>query len=592
MSSHWSTELSASGATLARFGALWLGLSLLPFLPALFSPLAVSPYVPLSVEVLVLVTAVVYADDTRWERVARGAAGFGLGALLLYQVYDAVVYTAFRRNGILYEDLQFLENAAYLVLDLRSWRMAGGGLLALVGAVALAWLVPRGLRSLGHAGRSGGCRGLLLAVHLLAWPLVILVGPASNLGTENLTYQVANERTQVRTVITKAAANANASFRLKAMLDSIETTPVDSSYASYDALDLRRPPPVYLLMVESYGSVLETHPAVRAPYRELMRRSESALAEAGWHMATARSEAPIQGGRSWLSIATTLTGTPVAHQLLFTQVRSQLEGVPHLVRFLDGQGYRTVALQPFTHERPGLPVKNIYDFDRTLYRSDLDYEGPAYGLAGAPDQYSLHYAHEHHLSPADGPFFLFFETVDSHALWNYGLPPYLDEWDQFNAFSGSDSSPPRSDSVGQPPSRFLPDSITAPVIFDQPTPLRYLRHVAYDLRVLREYLMEEAPEGSLVLLLGDHQPPLLDTEGKNVPLHVLSTDSTLVEEARQYGLTEGLVPSDQSGQLYHEGLYSLIVRLLASRDRDSASADTTRLPSFRPRGVSPSLLVQ
>jgi len=512
--------------------------------------------------------------------------------LLLYEAYDAAVYTAFQRSGILYEDLQFADNLTYFAFDVGSWRLAGGAVLGIAGIVGLGMLMHRALRWAARAGRYGGCRAGLAAVHLVAWPLVLVIGPALEWGTPNLTYQTDREQVRLRTVTTKAWANARASVRLHDMLDSLRTAPVDSTYHGYQALTLNRRPSIYVFAVESYGSVLDRHPDLRGPYRRVLRRTEAALRADGWHAVSARLDAPVRGGRSWLAIASLLTGVRVDRQLLFNRFRNDPSGTPHLVQFLDRQGYHTVALQPFTFARPGLPVRNLYGFDVTLYRDDLHYEGPPYGLADAPDQYSLHFAHDTELAAAEEPFFLFFETVSTHALWNYGLPPVLADWRRFNAVGEGPTwkRKARLDTLGDAPTEFLPDSITAPRIYDQPTPRRYLQHIAYDLRVLRDYITNQAPDGSLVLVLGDHQPPLLNTTTSTVPLHVMSTDSALVDRVRRYGLTDGLIPSDTSATLRQEGLYSLLVRLLVAHDR--GAADSTVLPPFRPEGVSPSLLVR
>jgi hypothetical protein len=570
--------------------------------PALVTALPLSPYFPLCVEVLVLVTGLAYAGGTRGEGVARAMGVAGMLLLVAYEVYDAVVYEAFRRSGILYEDLQFVDNLTYLAFDLGSARLAGAALGGLLAVGALVEGVRRCVGVVVRAGRHGGCRAALLAVHLVAWPLVTVVGPQLQWGTPNLTYQTTSDQVRIRTVATKALANARASLRLDALLDSLGTAPVDSTYHAYDALALERRPSIYLFAVESYGSILDRDPALRGPYRRVLRRTEDTLRADGWHMASARLDAPVRGGRSWLAIASLLTGVRVDRQLVYNRFQSDPDDTPHLVRLLDRQGYRTVALQPYTYPRPGLPVRNLYDFDVPLYRDDLRYEGPRYGLANAPDQYSLHFAHHTELAPSPDPFFLFFETVSSHALWNYGLPPYLPDWRQFNTAGEGASPKAELRRRGGPPTRFLPDSITAPRIFDQPTPRRYLRHIAYDLRVLRDYLAEKAPDGSLVLILGDHQPPLLDTQSNATPLHVLSTDPALVDHVRRYGLTDGLLRTDRTPTLRQEGLYSLLVRLLVAHDRGAArgedgpfrqaAADTTALPPYRPGGVSPSLLVR
>jgi len=592
MRSPWPAWRNAAAPSLLLFAAAWLLLTLIPSLPALASALPLSPYFPLSVEVLVLVTTVAVAGGTRFEGAARLGAGVGVGLLLFYEAYDAAVYTAFRRSGILYEDLQFVDNLTYFAFDIGSWRMAGGGLLVLLGLGGLGVLVRRCIGVVARTGQHQSARILLLLAHLAAWPLLLVVGPAQDWGSPNLTYQTENDRTYVRTTATKAAANLRASLQLDAMLDSLDTATVDSTYAAYDSLSLDRRPSIYLFAVESYGSVLENNPALRGSYHRVLRRTEAALRTDGWHMASARIEAPVRGGRSWLAIASLFTGVRVDRQLLFNRFKDHAGSVPHLVRFLDRQDYRTVALQPFTFARPGLPVRNLYGFDVPLYRDDLDYRGPRYGLANAPDQYSLHFAHHTELAPSPDPFFLFFETVSSHSLWNYGLPPFLSDWRQFNAVDGSPNEQKATlRRQGAAPTEFLPDSITTPRIYDQPTPRRYLQHIAYDLRVLRDYLIEKAPEGSLVLLLGDHQPPLLDTSSDATPLHVLSTDSSLVERVRRYGLTAGLVPPDAGPTLRQEGLYSFLVRLLVAHDRGPA-ADSTALPPFRPEGVPPSLLVR
>ncbi|PQJ34888.1 hypothetical protein BSZ35_10030 [Salinibacter sp. 10B] len=588
----WFSSDTAVQADTLRFAGGALVLNLLPFLPALVSPLPLSPYFPLCIEVLVLVTGLVYARGTRFERPVRVGTTIGVLLLVVYTTYDAAVYTAFQRSGILYEDLQFADNLTYFAFDLGVGRALAGMVLILVGGGGLVWMMHRCVGMVTRAGRHAACRMAVVAVHLGAWPLVMVVAPAQQWGTPNLTYQTTSEQVRYRTIATKAWANARASLRLDAMLDSLGTAPVDSAYFAYDALTLDQRPSIYLFAVESYGTVLDRHPELRGPYRRVLRRTESVLQTAGWHAASARLDAPVRGGRSWLAIASLLTGVRVDRQLVFNRFQGNPDGVPHLVRFLDRQGYRTVALQPFTFERPGLPVRNLYDFDITLYRDDLNYDGPPFGLADAPDQYSLNFAHHTQLAPSGEPYFLFFETVSSHALWNYGLAPVLPDWQLFNTVKGSTYEQKQQlKKQGAAPTPFLPDSITAPRIYDQPMPRRYLQHIAYDLGVIRDYLTDKAPEGSLVLLLGDHQPPLLNTQTSTVPLHILSTDSTLVEYVRRQGLTEGLTLTDASPTLRQEGLYSFLVRLLAAQSA-GAEADSTGLPPDRPRGVSPSLLVR
>jgi hypothetical protein len=581
--------------------------NLLPFVPPLLTPLPVSPYFPLSVDVLVLVTGVVYAAGTAWERPARLLATAGLLFLVAYQAYDALVYTSFQRSGLFYEDVQYLVDLAYLTLDQGLGPLVGGALAALAAAGLVTWAVRRGLHVLARTGREGGCRLVLALLHLVAWPVVGAVAPAFDWGTENLTYQSSNERTRVRTIAAKVTANAEASMRLHALLDTLGRAPRPSAhpYARYDSLQLGRRPSVYLYMVESYGEVLARHPDLRRPYRHLLDRFGRSLEAGGWHVATALSDAPIRGGRSWLAIASVLLGTRIDHQLLYERVQARADtasALPHMVRFFERQGYRTATLQPYTLERPGLPVVNTYGFDLSLYRDDLGYRGPPYGwgVVPMPDQYSLEVAHDRLVSStgagpdAGRPFFLFFETVFSHALWNYPLPPVIDDGRRFNAFETRRDvarSAGLRRAATDPP--LLPDSLTAPAKRSQPLPIRFLRHVAYEIDVLRHYLRTKAPPNSLFVVMGDHQPSLLGAGSFGVPVHVLSRDSSLVAPFRRQGFTPGLRAGGDAPRLKHEGLYSLLVRSLAAAGAPGGvPADTAGLPPLLPDGASRSFLME
>ncbi len=558
----------------------------MPFLPSLASPLPVSPYFPLQVDVLVLVTIAVVAARTRWGRAGRIVASAGLFLLLVYQVYDAIVYTAFRRSGLLYEDLQYVVDLTYLALDFSSGARLGTAVLVLLGVVALGWAVPRLVGIAARSAHSAPSRWTLLGLHGVAWTLVLVVAPIQEWGTENLTYQSGNERTRVRTVTGKMVENAEASLRLRTLLDTLGQSPVDSTYDRYDDLSLSRRPNVTLYMIESYGEILDRAPRLRDPYRAMMQRAEDSLRADGWHMATTVSDAPVRGGRSWLAIASVMLGTRVEHQVLYERFRDDPNRTPHLVRFLQQQGYRTATLQPYTVERPGLPVTNHYGFDVELYRDDLAYAGPDYGwgIVPMPDQYSVGFAHERFVQPSRQPTFLFVETVFSHTLWNYGLPPVLPDWRRFNTVAG----PNRKQKLAEEgrPTTLLPDSVTSRPVTDQAATRRFLRHIAYEVDVAQKALRDLVPRNSLVILMGDHQPPLLPTETFGVPIHVLSTDPDLVAPFRRQGFTEGLLLPPEPVRWKHEGLFSLLVRSL------SEASGITPPPPLRPAGVSRSVLAR
>lgn len=527
----------------------------------------------LCVDALLLATLVLLAARTRWYRpVLRTCAGLYL-FLLIYELYDAVSVTFFHRSGLLYEDVQHLFKALYLLWDgltpLRLLALIGGGLL--LGGIG--WLVPRLFALLPAGLRHRPTRRAVLLGSVALWPFVFLLwksyGPAQSTPT-------------VRTVTAKIVANAQASLDMHRTLTTLAEQPVDSLYHTYADLTLAERPTVYVIMIESYGKILAEHEELRGPYRQLMAETEAFLAADGWHAATRYSDAPVRGGRSWLSMSSVLTGLHLDNQSIFRRLQDRQATYPHLPRFFQRQGYHTFTLQPPNRARPGLPLANDFGFDTPIYYDHLDYEGVPFGLFLVPDQYSLNYAQAHVVAGTPEPYFFFFETVTTHAPWDE-LPPYVTDWRQLNTITRK--AAPDDGLLGAVKRTYK----ARYEVEDASTATRFFDHIAYDVRVLREYLAAHAPANSLVVLLGDHQPPILPSTGSGTPIHVLSRDPALVDRFAPFGFTPGLTkpPGAPEDALTHAGLYPLLVHVLATH------ADSTRTPPPpRPTGVSLSILAQ
>jgi len=109
----------------------------------------------------------------------------------------------------------------------------------------------------------------------------------------------------------------------------------------------------------------------------------------------------------------------------------------------------------------------------------------------------------------------------------------------------------------------------------------YERSVLYDLRVVEDFLSRRNRD-TLVILMGDHQPPLLPNQRDtfDVPLHVIARDPALLQEFLERGFSRGLVPpANLPAQVKHEGLFSLIVRALARADGSAT------VPEYYANGV-------
>lgn len=494
--------------------------------------------------------------------------------LLVYRSYDALVTSTLGRDPIFYADSSQVVGAFYLFLNepISAWRLVGlvgvGG-----GLCGLLWSLPAVLHHIHRRMRSLPLRHVVLATHLVLWPLVGFAAVQER-GIERQTYQ------EVCFLTAQCIGyNVRASVDLRRATARKSSAPVDSTYRRYDAVDWSARPSIYLVMVESYGTFLSTDPRISDSYERLMERAADSLRVSGWRTATAESAAPVFGGLSWLSVATVLTGTPVEHQPTYEVLRPKLPRYPHLEWLFQKQGYETATLQPPVRARPGLRVRNPYSFDRTFYFDDLDYKGPKYGWGVVPDQYSLSVAHEHFVETASKPFFVFFETVTSHGRWARRPPSLVDDPEVLNRMPKHVSpSVQKAASLGQTAVSKRSDSRSQHE--------RFFRHIRYDWRVLVKYLRTKAPRKSLVIVLGDHQPFFAESRSFTTPLHVLSQDQTLIAQFETYGFVPGLQLSSEAETFNHAGLYSLLARVLTAHGSSEDEVGSPPLPPYHPRGVA------
>ena len=149
---------------------------------------------------------------------------------------------------------------------------------------------------------------------------------------------------------------------------------------------------------------------------------------------------------------------------------------------------------------------------------DLSYEGPRVNYFGlirrysAPDQYALNFGYERARRISAGPFSLFFCTLNSHYPW-HTQPEVVPDWRSLN------------DSNIELPSH------------DGPAVERYAAAIRYQLDYLLRFVVERADDAPLVILFGDHQPPVITPErmGKHTPVHVISRDRALIDVFMEHG---------------------------------------------------------
>ena len=98
--------------------------------------------------------------------------------------------------------------------------------------------------------------------------------------------------------------------------------------------------------------------------------------------------------------------------------------------------------------------------------------------------------------------------------------------------------------------------------------------------------MQTGDDESIYILIGDHQPQQVSrrNDSFDTPVHIISKDAALVDAFSAYNFVPGLlVPGagEPAATMHHEGLYSMLVRVLVQQYGTGNKA----LPPYLPQGI-------
>ena len=94
------------------------------------------------------------------------------------------------------------------------------------------------------------------------------------------------------------------------------------------------------------------------------------------------------------------------------------------------------------------------------------------------------------------------------------------------------------------------------------SPDRYIKSMRYELSIFTKFLTEEIEENSIVVLLGDHQPPWIANEGSEVPLHIISKHKAYLKHLNSIGFQKGMEVKDFDRVIHHKDIYQILVKML------------------------------
>ena len=195
-------------------------------------------------------------------------------------------------------------------------------------------------------------------------------------------------------------------------------------------------------------------------------------------------------------------------------------------------GWRTVFDVPAnTEDWP--EGQEFYDFEGYYDSRNVDYEGPKFGYAPMPDQYTLEDFRRRELAPADRPPVMAeIDLISSHHPW---VPlPSMVPWDQVGDGSVYDGMPEQGESSKE--------------VFQDPEAVKraYGESVEYSWQALTSFLTTYDDPNLVLVVLGDHQPHTYvsgEDAGHDVPISVIAQDPAVMDRIGGWGWQDGLRPS-------------------------------------------------
>lgn len=462
------------------------------------------------------------------------AWGLFLG-LRLIRIGDSAVPMFLNRPFNLYIDSGYLFGL-YDLLKTSSrrgdflWFAVGGAAVALLGAV-LSW---RAFRTAAKVFANNFIRRAFLGLSACLLAAALIWGRTGGSEWEKVAPSALLRLGQEILFITQVAGQQ------RAFADRLQQRVRVAAPASLNRL---QGADVLLFLVESYGRTVFSRPQYRQAMAGVMTRLAAVLDRQGMAAVSSYLTAPTYGGSSWLSHGTLESGLRVADDLEYTALlRSAL---PPLAAYFRQAGYRTVSVMPGT--RFAFPEGAYFGYEQVYYAWHFNYRGPAFGWSPMPDQFVLDWVRRREFGDRAQPRFARYVLISSHAAFN-SQPPFVADWDAIGDGGLYGELTPVSYPIAWPD---LSNAGEA-----------YLRALDYEFEVLGSYLAHYLRPGSLVIIMGDHQPNRQltgDNEPWSVPVHVISGNLRLLEPFRRRGYTPGLTPGQA---LPHAGMETFLTGFL------------------------------
>jgi hypothetical protein len=392
-------------------------------------------------------------------------------------------------------------------------------LVAVITVVALAWAVLRVDGAIRRRRRNGAVSVVAVTA---VWVVLALTGAQLVAGAPFAASATVG-------AIGSAVARGQTSLAAEAGLASQVKDDPYSKLPTSDLLTSLRGKDVILAFVESYGQVAVQGTDFSGGVDSVLTQGQSELTAAGYTSQSAWLNSPTFGGLSWLAHSTLESGvwanTAPIYSSLIRSGRFTLSDA-----FRDA-GWHTVSDVP-SDTKPWPFGSSFYHFQTLYTANNVGYQGPAFGYARIPDQYTWQYFASHELAEPHQPVMAEIDLVSSHTPW--APLPKMVPVASVGDGSVYDPQPAEGDSAAS--------------VWKDPKLVQqaYGQSVQYSLNAMFSFLKTSSDPNLVVIELGDHQPATI-VSGKGadheVPISIISKDPTVFQSISGWHWVNGLTPT-------------------------------------------------
>ncbi len=513
-------RLAGAPVTAVAVALVWVAL----VLPVRVQDLTPGALLRLPLEGIVLV-ALALLLPPRPRRWVASAFGLLLGLLVIMKVLDTGFEAVLDRRFSPVGDWVYLGPGIGVLAD-SIGRPAAVAAAVVAGVLAAGLLVVLALSAMRVTGaaaehRRGTARALTAVgtVWVLCAVSGLLVGPVGRVASTSAAGLAVD---QVRSV--RADLRDRRTFEGEIAADRMRGTPAGQLVEGLRGKD------VLIVFVESYGRVAVQDSSFSGGIGAVLEDGTRRLRAAGYSSRSAFMTSPTYGAASWLAHATLQSGLWVDSQQRYDQLLRADRLT--LTEAFGSAGWRTVADVP-ANTKDWPEGEEFYGFDQVYDSRNVGYEGPEFGYASMPDQYTLEHFRRAELAPTGrDPVMAEIDLVSSHHPWT--PLPELVPWDRVGDGSVFDGMPER----GEP----------SDVVFRDPDAVRrvYGESIEYTMETLVSWLERQSDPDLVLVVLGDHQPHSYvsgNDADHDVPVSVIAQDPAMLRRISGWDWQDGLLPA-------------------------------------------------